>query len=834
MPQNLLSLLEKQLQARSDCLAYQSPNNRALSYSELNRSSRAIAHRLEGNPGTVALLFDREPEAVTSMLGCLRVGRTFLPLDPSHPQERLQELLKEAAPSDLLTSPALLGLAQSLFPNPLVASSLSLDEPFSPRVLEPSTPAYLVYTSGSTGRPKAVLQTQSNLLHFADSFAQTLELQCTDRLTCIPPFAFGAAILDVFAGLLAGASIHAVNLTRLGVGPTREWLRKERVTVCHLVPSLFRRLYEGATPRDVASVQAVDLAGEAMTPADLRLFRQVFPASCRLFNHLGFSEANVASQLRLEPGVDYSLVPVGKGIPGVSLVVLDEEGQPVAPGQPGEIAVVSDHLSPGYPFDPELTRRQFGLYGGRRTFFTGDLGRWDERDGLIVLGRKDSRVKIRGVGVHTLEVEAALTSLPGIREAAVQSTAGAGGELALVAYVVSCGGPRADLRPALARSLPTSMIPSHFEWMQALPRTLNGKLDRRALSRPHLSPQAAAEPGDGREIAMQAIWFDVLGRTGIGVHTDFFSAGGDSLRAAELLHHIEAVFESKLSLTDLMEAPTISQLARRILAPKPLSPPFSPVQRGTAEGQQIYVTPGGGGEPDMAIAFVRLARLLGSGYSLSCLHHCDARGVPYNFPDLVTMVQHYARAIQVDRPQGVITVLGECIGSLVALELGQQLREQGREVRLILIDPPRTGWSLWLRMCIRPWKDEILYHWNSLRRLNGGEFWRALLTRLGRLPGRLGLAPRREPVVEPGGHSDNLRACFRAYRRVIRSYRPKRYDGPVTALISQRWAEKFQPQRAWFRIAPRLKVAGLPGGHISYLKEDAGALAEALRRLVTS
>jgi amino acid adenylation domain-containing protein len=563
----------------------------AVSYAQLDAAATAIAHRILASrtapPASVCLLFESKMAAITAIFGAARSGGAYVPLDAGDPDERLRFILRDSEPVALLTERSLLERAQALVPPGCALIDIGQVAPEArasplPEVAA-DTPANVYYTSGSTGVPKGVCQTHRNVLFFADAYAKTLRIGETDRLSLLYTLSFSASMMDIFSALFNGATLCPYDVRRSGIAPLAQWLDQQRITVLHAVPTVFRGLLSGLAPgRKLAHLRAIDLGGETVFDSDVELFRRHTPEDCILVNQLAATEANVIAQHVLDhrgPRAVDGIVPVGRSPQGLSVRIRRADGSEAQTDEVGEIVVSSAHVSPGYWRRPELNAVAFSadpIEAGGRSYFTGDLGRIDREGTLHFLGRRGSRVKIRGQSIDLSEVEAALAACPGVIKAAVVATGDAphAEPGKLIAYLVV--GAHAERNALLmhrrvAARLPSYMLPAEFVFLDALPLTATGKIDRNALVAIKPAPvdqlRTVDPPRDTLERAVAGLFEQLLQHAPIGRDDDFFMLGGDSLRGAQLLHEISAVFDVTLPATALFDdASTVATMAARIAA----------------------------------------------------------------------------------------------------------------------------------------------------------------------------------------------------------------------------------------------------------------------------
>jgi amino acid adenylation domain-containing protein len=595
-----------------------------LTYAELEARANRLAHHLlalgAGAETPVGVCLERSPELMIASLAVLKAGGVYLPVDPGYPRERLELLLADSGARLLVTrsgEAASLGFSDdgacALVLLDRDAEALAARSPEPPDTqIDPQTLAYLVYTSGSTGRPKGVGVSHGALAaHFA-SAQRAYPIVAGDRFLGFASPGFDTAIEQLLVPLTAGAT-QVFSGVRLW--PPDELSRQTGalgLTVVDL-PTAYWSTWAlaGGAAAMAPSVRMLLVGGEEMPAATLRTWLRGAPAGVRLVNGYGPTEAVVTATQRTlaagggDPGWEsISSVPIGRPLPGRTAYVLDAAGGLVPPGMPGEL-YLGGILARGYHGAPALTAERFvpdpfAGSPGERLYRTGDRVRWRRREGdadLEFLGRLDGQVKIRGFRVEVGEVEEALRSHPGVREAVVLAVPDPAGGRRLAAWVVPClsplsrvggsacgrgaggEGPAAltDLWPAelaafLGERLPAHMVPARITALPALPLTAHGKIDRRALAA--MAETLGAVPRSGGhtpprnavEETLAGLWSELLGVERVGAHDDFFRLGGHSLLATQLTARVRGVFDVDLPLSELFAAPTLEGVARRIEA----------------------------------------------------------------------------------------------------------------------------------------------------------------------------------------------------------------------------------------------------------------------------
>jgi amino acid adenylation domain-containing protein len=555
-----------------------------LSYGQLHRRSRraaaALRRCLRGEPARVGLLFEHDAPMIVAVLAALEAGATYVPLDPSYPEERLAFMLRDADAALLLTEGPLLARAHRLAHGGLPCLALeacAAAEPLAAlAVTPPELPAYILYTSGSTGEPKGVAQSHRNVVHHIDVYAEALRITPADRLSLLASYSFDAAVMDIFGALLSGAALCPFDVKREGIAALPQWLRRRAITIYHSTPTLYRRLLEALDGTVLPAARLVVLGGETCLVRDLDGFRAHFPPAAVFVNGLGPTESTLGLQFLADaaPAPPRETVPAGFAVEGTRVSLWNGAGEQVATYGVGEIAISSPAIALGYWRRPELTAVTFvpdPSVDGGRSYRTGDLGRWLADGSIEFVGRADHQVKIRGQRVELGEIEGRLNLLPEIREAVVVARDGVAGEPRLDAYVLAADGgiAPAALRRALRAHLPEAMIPASFTVLDAWPLTPTGKIDRAALPPPRepaRAPAADALPLTPVEELLGGIWSELFQRETCAATDDFFELGGHSLLALQLLARVRRDLDVEVPLRAVFETPTLGALARRVEA----------------------------------------------------------------------------------------------------------------------------------------------------------------------------------------------------------------------------------------------------------------------------
>ncbi len=553
-----------------------------LTYDALNRAANRLARVLVGvetvRHEPVALVLDHGLGMIVGILGVLKAGKIYVPLDPSYPQARNALVLEDAGAHLVVTDSAHIAIARgSVSGGCRVINLDDIDPNLSDDNLElastPDTPACLIYTSGTTGEPKGVVQSHRNILHRVMAYTNDFHISQNDRVSLAHSYTFSASLRDIFGALLNGATLLPYDLKKKGLNNLARWMIDERLTVFYLVPTVFRHFIATLTNEEFPQLRLIRLGGEPVSRRDVEGYQRHFSSDCILVNALATTEAGTIRQYFIDKSTPIvgNRVPVGDAVADKDVVLLDENGHDVGVDAVGEIAVKSRFLASGYWRRSDLTRAAFTPISEdevTRLHRTGDLGRLLPDQRLIHLGRKDSRVNIRGHRVETAEIEMALLDIGEVRESVVVPHESDDGSHFLVAYVVPTAQPgpsAATLRRVLGKTLPAFMIPLTFVMLTTLPTLPNGKVDRATLpapgrDRPEQETRFVA-PRTEAEQVVAAIWSSVLDIAAVGVYDNFLDLGGDSLRAFRILSRVRDAFGIDVPVGVLFDAPTVASMA---------------------------------------------------------------------------------------------------------------------------------------------------------------------------------------------------------------------------------------------------------------------------------
>ncbi|HYP30133.1 MAG TPA: amino acid adenylation domain-containing protein [Blastocatellia bacterium] len=600
-------LFEEQARKTPEAIAV-SFEGRHLSYGELNRRANQMAHCLKSlgvaPEQKVAIYLDRSFELMVALLGTLKAGAVYVPLDPSYPKERLATMLEDSAPVAVLTETNFAEAISRDGSNVICLDRdrdrvASFDEDNPLVEVSPDNLAYVIFTSGSTGKPKGVMISHraicNRLLWMRAAYPLTRE----DSLLQKTPVSFDASIWELFEPLITGAR---VVLARPGGQRDARYMveaiAEHGITTLQLVPTMMKVLLDEPGLEDCKSLRLAFCGGEAL-PLELQQ-RMRDRLGIELQNLYGPTEASIDATCG--PPVsrgNQGVAPIGRPLTNVRVYVVDKDFEPVPPGVAGDVMIAGAGLARGYLREPALTADRFipdphSPQPGGRMYRTGDIGRYRADGNLEYLGRKDQQVKLRGYRIELAEIEAALEQDPAVRESVVIVHGDDLAEKILVAYVVPADGEAlaaAELRVRLKEKLPEFMVPSLFVEIESIPVMPNGKVDRRAL--PPIDEvrrekdSSYVRPKTAIEEVLAGIWEQVLGVRQVGAQDNFFDLGGHSLNATQVISRAREAFQVDLPLRALFETPTLSQLGRAIEAARKAAAgldlqPIAPGPRGGA------------------------------------------------------------------------------------------------------------------------------------------------------------------------------------------------------------------------------------------------------------
>lgn len=853
---SIQQLFEEQVEHTPHAVAVRFKDKR-LTYLELNEQANRLAHYLSSSgvktETLCALYTERSADMLVGILGIIKAGGAYLPLDPAYPQERLSYMMEDARPSFLLTQKRLAGTLPEHNLRVVLLDDARRDFAQEsagnpPCRLAGGNLLYVTYTSGSTGRPKGVMGLHEGAVNRFRWMWQSYPFEAGEVLCQKTALSFVDSVWELFGPLLAG--VPSVIIPDEEVKDARrliDVLARERVTRIVVVPSLLRAMLDAEPElgRRLPALKICISSGEALSLELCERLRKSAPEML-LLNLYGSSEvaadATCYDTRALQPGA--SSVPIGKPIDGASVYILDEKLEPAVSGLSGEVYVGGPCLARGYLGRPELTAQSFvpdPFGSGTRLYRTGDIGRLRPDGHIEFLGRADNQVKIRGFRIELGEIEAALCRHEAVGQSVVLAREDPSGNKRLMAYWVSKDAQgRAtakELREFLAGKLPDYMLPSGFVHLESFPLTPSGKVDRLSLSTHsphpiHEDDEALQSPRTRIERELKEIWEGVLGISPIDVRDNFFELGGDSLLAVSMLLEVHDALGKNIPLSDLIHEGSIEHLARLIESPEKSWSSLVEIQ-STGERTPIFFVHPIGGE---VFGYGTLARYLGTAHPFYGIQARGLDGMEEPFTDMRAMASHYVEIVRSVQPTGPYILGGYSLGAVIAFEMAQQLTESGEEIALLAVldeeapgsqatglNPSRLlntamNFPYWLadhvfKRSAREVSADVRRH---LKRVA-----RNLFSRIGPLhveAHRENLEDMLDVALLPDNHRRVSEALFEA----LSGYEAQPYKGRVT-LFRTRAQPVFRalgPDKGWKELAEGgVDVRVVPGNHLNMYDE---------------
>lgn len=797
----LAAFLENGLQADPEAIAVV-VGERRLSYRELDQASRQLALHLQAGGFTsgcrIGLCLPRSTDLVIALLATIRSGATYVPLDPSYPEERISYQIEDAELS------LIIGTSETLTTRRAAqVQCLLMDEgwpslpPSTTAIAAGTAPAYLIYTSGSTGRPKGVSVPQQAVVNFLRSMAREPGLFRGDRVLAVTTLGFDIAVLELLLPLSVGATIVLASDNEVADGRAlRSLIESHRITVMQATPSRWQLLIEAGWSGKTGMRALV--GGE---PLPAILANALLQRCDEVWNMYGPTETTVWSTCwRVQPDHPISL---GRPIDHTQILVLDQAGHLQPAGAWGEIWIGGAGVADGYWQLPELTDVQFRVphhlddIEEQRWYGTGDRGRWRHDGSLEHGGRLDDQVKLRGFRIELGEIETFLGTQPDVQRCVAMVREDSPGDQRLVAYIVSSQAS-IDLDSLRIRSrqwLPDHMVPALFVQVPALPILPNGKIDRHSLPLPLPSAAARAErhqaPRTETEERILRIWQELLQHGSFGVDDNFFDLGGHSMLAVQMIRRMETEFHQPFSLNMLFEDPTVAGMARRQEDPSAVTDHRVAMLRRGPQGARLFLLAG-------AQMYHELARELTVDipvYGLFSQAEIDLTDWPADRPlppfSIEALAGAYVDLIRAEQPHGPYFLGGYSIGGVLAYEVAQRLIGMGEEIGLlVMLDcaMPGRGWQYL--------KAGIVRRSRMFRR----DGWQHL-THLYRQ-----VKQQKVARTLPGGGRNQV------YALAIRQYKASASSMPV-AFFQAAGDASTEPAYGWGKLASNIAIELVPGKH---------------------
>jgi amino acid adenylation domain-containing protein len=820
-----------------------------LSYQLLNERANQLANYLERNHSVrgeiIALALDRTCDMVVALLGILKSGAAYLPIDLEYPKERVAFMLEDCGAPLLLTShkhkesfnhggiPA----SRLIYLEDILDAGLDLSTQDPELDTDADEVAFVLYTSGSTGKPKGVMVTHRNMVNLLFSLQTFPGFGSQDRMLAITTIAFDMAAVEIFLPLITGAQIIlAGGYARRDGREILELAKKEKVTYIQTSPSTWKLILDG--PWNEKLEAKFISAGETL-PKDVA--ERLLPRCQGLYNLYGPTETTVYSTAVQVFGDEP--ICLGGPVANTQIYLLDDLFQPVSPGEVGEIVIGGDGVSKGYIQREELTAHRFlpdpfSLVPGAKMYRTGDLGMIMEDGNLQFMGRADQQIKFRGHRIEPGEIEYNLIRLGGIKEVVVVLREDRADDQRLVAYVVpekippfpeqAIQGRR--WQESLNKNLPAYMVPSAYVFMDRLPRTPTGKTDRKSLPPPEYAAVSGGKrtPVTESECLLADIWKEIMGQQDIGVDEDFFALGGHSLIAVRMMVALEKKTGLRLPMAALFQAPTIEKMGR-ILDSHEVNPYAKALVPIKPQGSKapLYIVHGIG---LTVMIFHSLAEYMDEDQPV---YGIQARGIdgdvtpPENIEEVA---REYISEMLEQNPDGPFYLAGYSLGGIIAYEMARQLRALGKRVNmLVLMDtyagdvaPDVSGAKRMVAKIMRQPK-KIAFIFKSLLhqpRITVDYQWYTIRKRFRRY---MGMPVLEDWEIEDGPENDWIsKPVKQALNKARENYKVVfDFDGDVDLFrVRTRIYFIADPQYlGWGAFAPhRLHIWNLPGDHKTFLE----------------
>ncbi|CCH57118.1 amino acid adenylation domain protein [Fibrisoma limi BUZ 3] len=818
-------------------------NGKAVSYRELNETANRVAHFLiqKGvKPGDiVGVALERSSDLLITLLAILKSGAAYLPLDPEYPHDRITFMLSDAASRHFITSKKYRGAIRSQATELLIESAIDASASYpadEPKVAVGGDDlAYIIYTSGSTGKPKGVLIRHFGLINVLRSILTEPGVQSDDRWLAVSTISFDMSVPELFVPLLAGATVvlTGTEITKDGRALLHA-VNQYGVTIMQATPTTWKMMlasgWEETVPVKVIS------AGE---PLSKDLAQKLLQKCDSLWNLYGPTETTIYATIKQVQATD-PVITIGHPIQNYQIFILNEDQQLVPQGTVGELYIGGHGVAKGYLNRPELTTEKFinspiDSYKGT-LYRTGDLGFITNEGEVQCLGRTDYQIKIRGYRIEAGEIERIITAQPGVKEAVVIAREDRPNDQRLTAYAImqhllpdsAFNQEVAKWKQALRAELPSFMIPVDYVQMTALPMTLNGKIDRKALPRPNAQAHTDEEPAKTAvtelEKLITTIWTEEIGIKDIGVTDDFFELGGHSLTAVHVMTRLEEVTGKRLPLSTLFEHPTIRQLASILESDKKATTWKSLVPiKPTGSKMPVYLIHGGGLH---VLNFNSFAMHMDPEQPVFGLQAFGLHDGDEPLDSMEAIAAFYVSEIMAQNPTGPYAIVGYSFGGYIAVEMARQLKRMGKEVKLLGMmdtDAQSSPYQLFesrtlkqklMRQVVKsksifksllgqPWQT-FTYQWQYFQQLL--KSWSEPVS----------------PIAEvPSEHlAQNLRRINEKHETAYKNYTMKPYEGKIhlfKAEIGPYFGKAFE-YLGWEKFAMKgVELYHVSGNHLTML-----------------
>ncbi|WP_114789083.1 amino acid adenylation domain-containing protein [Niabella yanshanensis] len=677
--------------------------NKTVTYQELDERSNRLAHYLISRGAKkedlVGLCIERHIDMIVAIIGIIKCGAAYVPIAPDYPRDRIAYILKDCGAKILVSTVNLQHLVEGFDS----VQTIYADEPTGiltglPSVrpgvsIKPDNILYVIYTSGSTGNPKGVLIEHRNVVRLFFNDTPLFDFKETDVWCMFHSFNFDFSVWEMFGALLFGGKLVMVpaDYTR-DAALFYNLIKKERLTVLNQTPSFFNVLQETALEKEaLKTIRYVIFGGEALYPSMLKKWSDVY-TWCKLINMYGITETTVHVTYKeiTAKEIHSNISNIGKPIPTLQCLILDDHFQPVPVGVTGELFVTGEGVARGYLNRPELTEERFMINPFRkneRMYRSGDLARWLPDGNIEYLGRRDLQVKIRGFRIELGEIESRILEIKEVRAAVVLAKDSEKIGQYLVAYVIPENEQilpdREGWQSILGKSLPGYMVPGFYVTMERFPLTANGKIDRNAFPEPHEPSSRQHEyqaPESQVEKKLVQVWSELLGVEKVGINDDFFELGGHSMVAIKVMNRINSEMNIKLPIASLFQYPTIASFAN-LLKDKSLFEYKILVEiKKSGTKPPIYLIHGGALN---ILLYKNLKPFLSNNQPLYGIQALGLDGDLRHLDHIESIASRYLDEILRQNPDGPYILIGYSYSGVVVYEMARQLLAAGKKIKMI-------------------------------------------------------------------------------------------------------------------------------------------------------
>jgi amino acid adenylation domain-containing protein len=674
-----------------------------LTYSELNLLSTRFANMLlnagVGNDDLVGISMSRTPMLLVAILGSIKAGAGYVPLDPAFPQDRLNYMVESAAPKVLITEEKISPRFKQNIQKILMSEIGNDETPINPSVVANNT-AYVIYTSGSTGNPKGVELTHSSVTNFLHGVKNLGLITSEDKILAVTTLSFDIAVLELLLPLISGASIYLASSSEVVDGATLKIiLENKNISMIQATPSTYKLLLNAGWK---GGKHLRLLCGGEAFPLDLA--QTLIPMTKEVWNMYGPTETTVWSTCKKLNLVDLKLT-IGTPIANTDIYILDNDFKLVPIGSTGQLFIGGRGLAKGYFNRPDLTAERFVINPFNKEvliYATGDMARYTFDGEIECLGRNDGQVKVRGYRIELGEIELQLKNLNSISDAVVVTSEFRSGDVRIVAYVTSSNFNEVQTRAQLTQNLPNYMIPNHFVLLSEIPKTLNGKVDKKQLPQFKETVTSVTESkliynaSTGLEQELRSIWQNVLAKAEIQDSDNFFDIGGNSLLAVQIFAKLAAIYKLNLPLSVLIEAKDFRSFAAIIIdASTPKEKQIAKTNKLNATSSIVTISSQGNLAPlfcfhgvgGNVLNYVSLIPALRSKRALLAVESAGLHGDSRPHDSIQKMAIAYIKDIKEVQPVGPYLLAGGSMGGLIAFEVASRLKAAGDEIeQLIMFD----------------------------------------------------------------------------------------------------------------------------------------------------